>query len=88
MATVKKKINKKGTVYRVDYYDPDRRRRRKDFSLRKDAEAYRGKVEAAKKEGRYFEVFDVKRETQVTFDELADRYVENFQCQKCFSRLK
>ncbi len=30
----------------------------------------------------------MKREAQVTFDELADRYVENFHNQKCFSRLK
>jgi integrase len=33
-------------------------------------------------------VFDVNREVLVTFDELANRYVENFQSQKCFSRLK
>jgi integrase len=88
MATVKRKINKKGTVYRVDYYDPEGRRRRKDFSLKKDADAYRGKIDAAKKENRYHDVFDVKKETQITFNELADRYVENFKGQKCFSRLK
>ena len=88
MATVKKKINKKGVVYRVDWYDPEGRRKRKDFEKKKDAEAYRGKIDAAKKEKRYHEVFDVKEESQVTFDELADRYVENFQGQRCFSRLK
>jgi hypothetical protein len=88
MATVKKKVNKRGTVWRVDYYDPKGKRCRKDFELRKDAEAYLGKVLSAKKEGRYFDVFDVKRETLVIFDELADRYVENFRSQKCFSRLK
>jgi integrase len=88
MATIKKKLNKKGIVWRIDYYDPQGKRCRKDFELKKDAEAYLGKVRAAKKEGRYFDVFDVKRETQVTFNELADRYVENFQSQKCFSRLK
>jgi integrase len=88
MANIRKKINKGGTVYRVDYYDPDGRRVRKDFPLKKDAEAYRGKVEAAKKEDRYHDVFDVKKGTRVTFNELADRYVENHQTQRCFSRLK
>lgn len=88
MATVKKKLNKNGVVWRLDYYDPGGRRVRKDFDLKKDAEAYLGKVLAAKKEGRYFDVFDVKKESQATFEELADQYVKNFQAQKCFSRLK
>jgi integrase len=88
MATVKKKVNKKGTVYRVDWYDPEGRRHRKDFELKKDADAYRGKIDAAKKENRYHDVFDVKKETQVTFNDLADRYVENYQDQKCFAHLK
>jgi integrase len=88
MAIVRKKVNKKGVVYRVDYYDPDGRRRRKDFELKKDAEAYLGKVVAAKKEGRYHDVFDVKKENHTAFNELADRYVENFRGQRCFCRLK
>jgi integrase len=88
MATVKKKFNKKGVVYRVDWYDPEGRRHRKDFELKKEADAWRGKVDASKKEGRYHDVFDLKQETLTTFNELADRYVENYQDQKCFSRLK
>jgi len=39
MANIKKKVNKGGTVWRVDYYDPDGRRVRKDFPRKKDAEA-------------------------------------------------
>ena len=35
-----------------------------------------GKVLAAKKEGRYHDVFDVKKKTLTTFNELADRYVK------------
>ena len=54
MATVKRKLNKKGAVWRVDYYDPEGKRIRKDFSLKKDAEAYLAKVMVAKKEGRYY----------------------------------
>jgi integrase len=88
MATIKKKLNKKGTVWRIDHYDPKGKRCRKDFELKKDADDYLAKIKVAKKENRYHDVFDVKEESLVTFDELADRYVENFQIQKCFSRLK
>ena len=88
MATIKKKVNKKGVVYRVDYYDPKGKRKRKDFSLKKDAEAYRGKVDAAKRESRYYDVFDIKKESQTTFNELADLYKENFKNQRAFKSLK
>src|SRR3974390_2578307 len=88
MATIRKRTNRKGTVWQIDYYDPQGKRVMKCFPLKKDAEAYLGKVQAAKREGRYLDVFDVKKESLVTFNELADRYVENFQNQRCFSRLK
>jgi integrase len=88
MATITKKVNKKGTVWRIDYYDPRGKRVRKDLPLRKEAEAYLGKVLAAKKEGRYYDVFNIKKETRITFDELAGKYVENYQAQKGFSRMK
>lgn len=88
MANIKKRINKGGTVWQVDYYDPEGRRVRKDFDLKKEAEAYLGKVVAAKKERRYHDVFDVKKETQVTFNELAERYEENFKTQKSFDGSK
>jgi integrase len=88
MATIRKRTNRKGTVWQIDYYDPQGKRVMKCFPLKKDAEAYLGKVQAAKREGRYHDVFDVKKESQVSFDDLADRYIENFQSQKCFSRLK
>lgn len=88
MATVKKKVNKKGVVYRVDWYTPDGRRKRKDFDLKKDAEAWRGKIDVAKREGRYDEVFDIKKENPVTFNELAAHYRENFKDQRAFQTLK
>jgi integrase len=88
MATIRKRSNRRGISWQIDYYDPQSKRVMKCFSKRADAEAYLGKVQAAKREGRYHDVFDVKRGTLATFDELADRYVENFQSQRCFSRLK
>jgi integrase len=88
MATIRKRTNRKGTVWQIDYYDPQGKRVMKCFPLKKDAEAYLGKVLAAKKEGRYQDVFDVKKETQVTFNDLADRYIENFGTQKSFKGFK
>ncbi len=88
MATIKKKLNKKGIVWRIDYYDPEGKRVRKDFRLKNQAEAYLGKVQAAKEEGRYYDIFDIKKESPVIFDELANQYAESFRSQRCFSGLK
>ena len=72
MAKIRKRINKAGITWQIDYYDPEGKRVMKCFPLKKDAEAYLAKAVAAKKEGRYHDVFDVKKETQVTFNELAE----------------
>jgi len=60
----------------------------KCFPKKADADDYLAKVKVAKREGRYHDVFDVKKESQTTFNELADRYVENFQSQKSFKDFK
>jgi integrase len=88
MATIRKRSNRRGIVWQIDYYDPQGKRVMKCFPKKADAGAYLVKVQAAKREGRYHDVFDMKKETQVSFNELVDRYVENFQSQKSFSRLK
>jgi integrase len=88
MAKVIKRAGKNGISWVVDYFTPEGKRRRKFFPLKKDAEAYLGKVVSAKREGRYHDVFDVKKETLVTFNELADRYVENYGGQRSFERFK
>jgi integrase len=88
MATIRKRVNKKKTVWQIDYYDPQGRRVRKNFPLRKDAEAYLGKAQAAIKERRYHHVFEVRQDAVTTFNELADRYVENFGSQRSFEGFK
>jgi integrase len=89
MAKIRKRINKKGGLsWQIDYYDPQGKRVMKCFPLKKDGEAYLGKVQAAKKEGRYHDVFDVKKEIQITFNAIADRYVENFGNQRSFAGFK
>lgn len=50
MAKVIKRQGKRGVSWVVDYLDPEGKRKRKFFPLKKDAEAYLGKVVAAKRE--------------------------------------
>jgi integrase len=88
MATIRKRTNKSGVSWQIDYYDPEGKRKMKCFPLKKDAEAYLGKVTAAKKEGRYHDVFDVKKESQTSFNELCALYVENFGTQRAFKTSK
>lgn len=88
MAKLRKRINKAGITWQIDYYDPQGKRVMKCFPKKADAEAYLGKVVAAKKEGRYHDVFDVKLETKLSFNELADRYEENYRHQRSFNSLK
>jgi integrase len=86
MATVRKRVNKKGVSYQVDYYDPDGRRKMKCFKKKKDADAYKAKVEVTKREGTYDEIFQPKED--INFNELADRYVENYSVQKSYRTFK
>jgi predicted DNA-binding WGR domain protein len=88
MAKLRKQVNKAGVSWQIDYYDPQGKRVMKCFPKKAEAEAYLGKVVAAKKEGRYHDVFNVKKETQDTFNDLAARYTENFGTQKAFRASK
>lgn len=85
---IRKRMNKNGVTWQVDYRDPQGKRVMKCFPKKADAEAYLGKVKAVKREERYYDVFDVKKENQTPFNELADRYVENFGTQKSFKGFK
>jgi len=85
---VRKEIRKKGVVYVVDYYDPDGRRLRKAFKKAKDANAFDAKVQSLKHENRYQAVFESRKECTMTFNELAEHYVVNFQTQKSFNQWK
>ncbi len=88
MATIRKRVNKKGVTYQIDYYDPQGKRKMKCFKLKKEAEAYLAKVGVSKKEGSYEEIFGSKKEQTITFDDLADRYVENYGHQKSYRSFK
>ena len=88
MSKIRKSLNKAGISWQIDFYDPEGKRVMKCFPKKAEAEAYLGKVVAAKKEGRYHDVFDVKQETLKTFNELAAEYVKNFGTQKAFQTSK
>jgi integrase len=88
MATVRKVATKEGTSWKIDYYDPQGRRIKKRFKKKSEAEAYLAKVVTSIKEEKYEEIFEKKKEALVTFDELADKYMESCQFQKSFASFK
>ena len=79
------KIRKRANSYQIDYFDPDRKRVRKSFRKRKDAEAELGKRVSLVAEGRYL---DVKKDYTTTLQELLDAYRENYQHQPSFGTFK
>jgi len=79
------KVRKRGNAWQIDYFDPNGRRVRKSFKKKSEAEAELGKRVSLIAEDRYL---DVKKETKVTFDELVEKYVENFKHQRSFDRSK
>jgi integrase len=61
-----KLANKKGTVWVLDYYEPDTKKRvMRRFRRKADAEAEMGLIQVSKNQGRYAEIF--KPEPPVTF---------------------
>lgn len=88
MVAIRKITTDNGVSWVIDCYDPQGRRIKKRFPKKAEAEAYLGKVVSSIREGRYEDIFEVKKESQTTFNELADLYVENYQDQKSFYTFK
>jgi integrase len=71
--------------YQIDYYDPAGKRIRKDFKKKKDAETELAARVVSIGDGSYFE----KAKTyETTFEELVEKYIENFEHQRSFKRSK
>lgn len=87
MAVVKTKTPNGAVRWRVDYRSPEGTRKRKDTLKKADVDAFYGQVMASKRNGSYEAIFG-KEERQVTFNELAGHYVENFRGQKSFRGFK
>jgi integrase len=84
MGVFKRKINERveGDTWYIDYRDPAGRRVIKAIGpSKREAEAYLGKIKAAIREQRYF---DIKKDAKNTFNELLDTYIEKVQDQKSF----
>jgi hypothetical protein len=88
MAIVRKVTTEQGISWKVDYYDPQGRRIKKRFKKKAEAEAYLAKVVTSIKEEKYEDIFEKKKGSQLTFDELADHYVEIYRQQKSFHNFK
>jgi integrase len=89
MAKVTKEITKTGLVrYKADWLTPEGERKRRYFERKKDADDHVAQVKVTKKEKRYHDVFDVKKEYLTTFNELAAEYEKNFGAQKAFKTSK
>ena len=48
MATIRKRTNKKGIVWQIDFYDPQGKRVKKCFPVKREAEAFLFRVLEAK----------------------------------------
>jgi hypothetical protein len=72
------KIRKRGKTYQIDYFDPNGKRVRKSFKLKKDAAAELGKRVSLIAEKRYL---DIKKDYKTTLKEPLDKYRENYQHQ-------
>jgi integrase len=93
MAINKIKLKSGQISWEVNWREPSRngtpgRRRKKRFSLKRDAQAFMGSIDKAKFENRYGDVFNEKRERNMTFGEFAAKYQTTFQHQKSFKGMK
>ncbi|MCG2777439.1 MAG: tyrosine-type recombinase/integrase [Desulfobacterales bacterium] len=85
MAKVTRVEGKEGVSWRIDYFDPKGKRVRRMFKKKKDAEAELGKCVSLIAENRYL---DVKKDYTTKFEELIERYKENFRDQTSFQTAK
>ena len=74
-------LRKIGKNWQIDYYFQGKRIREIIGPSKREAETRLGKIKAEIREGRFF---DVRKESRVTFDELVEKYEENFKHQKYF----
>jgi len=78
-------VRKRGNSWQIDYIDPTGKRVRQSFKTKKEAQAEHDKRKTLIREKRYM---DIKPECTTTFDELVERYTENFQQQRSFHTSK
>lgn len=75
-------IFQRGEIWYIDYYEGKKRVKKQIGKRKTDAIAYLGKIQAAKRENR---LFDMKKDYNHTFDEVLEKYKEAFRGQKYYS---
>jgi integrase len=87
MATVRKREGKRGVSWQIDYFDPNGKRVRQSFKKKKDAEQELAKRVSliAENPKRYLEI---AKASTTTFDELVEKYEENFKHQRGYGTSK
>jgi integrase len=85
MASIRKREGKKGVSWIVDYTDPDGRRKRKSFKMKKDAVSYRNRVGVDMDQGTYVDPNHYKKQT---LRMLLEDYEKNFKHQRGWERSK
>lgn len=80
-------IRKRGKSYQIDYIDPNGKRVRVSFPKKKEAEAELGKRVSliAENPKKYLEI---SKANTTTFDELLEKYKENFKSQRAWETSK
>ena len=79
---------KRGNSWYASWYEGEKgnkSQKKKAFKLKRDAVAYEGKMKAALRENR---LFDIKKDYSYTFDELLERYIKVHKNQKSFPAKK
>ena len=79
MASIRKREGKRKTTWIVDYTDPDGKRKRKSFEMKKHAVSYMNKVGVDIDQGVYV---DPRHYVKITLKQLIDKYTENFKHQR------
>jgi integrase len=85
MAKINKLVGKKKTTWQIDYIDPNGKRIRQMFKMRKEAAAELGKRVALMAEKRYL---DVKKDYKTAIGELLGKYQENYGNQASYKTFK
>ena len=81
MATVRKRVSKKGVSWQIDYFDPHGKRIRLSFKKKKVALAELSKRVCLIAEGRYL---DIKKDYTATLGQLIEEYKKKLKHQKYF----
>lgn len=81
--------NKDGSIsWMIDYLNPDKKRIRKTFSTKKEAVGERAARIHMRESGEYSKFVETKEKQSAKFEDLVERYKENYRNQTCYKTAK